>query len=98
MKKYRRLTPEILKEYFDKGTLRKPTQKEFDEVKDNEVFRFPELKDLPGFPSAIEFFPLIDTKTGRYIGYNGGYKNKVMWFCKCGDEIMIANKKELGLE
>lgn len=94
MKKYRRLTPEILKEYFDKGTLRKPTQKEFDEVKDNEAFRFPEPKDLPGCPFDIEFFPIIDKNTGRHLMYKG----KVMWFCKCGDKVEIANKKELGLE
>lgn len=94
MKQYRILTPEILKEFIDKETLRKPTQKEFDEEKDNEAFRFPEPKDLPGCPSDIEFFPLIDTKTGRYIGY----KNKVAFFYRRGDEVGIANKKFLGLE
>lgn len=92
MKKYRILTPEILKDFVDKGTLRKPTQKEFEEMN---TFRVPDLLDVPDpLLSEPAAFPLFDKNTGRYLAYKG----KVIWFCKCGDEIMIANKKELGLE
>lgn len=58
------------------------------------TLRVRDMLKVPELPLPDDEFFFLNDKNGEPVTCNG----IVVWFCKCGDKVEIANKKELGLE